>query len=79
MNLKVLNELEKILTINNTVSERKNGLFKDKTFLVTGKLNEISRAEVKSLIEENYSLTIRSYHDLCRILMFPIELLTDML
>ena len=60
MNLKVLNELEKILTINNTVSERKNGLLKDKTFLVTGKLNEISRAEVKSLIEENFGSTVSS-------------------
>ena len=60
MNLKVLNELEKILTINNTVSERKNGLLKDKTFLVTGKLNEISRAEVKSLIEENSGSTVSS-------------------
>jgi len=60
MNLKVLNELEKILTINNTVSERKNGLLKDKTFLVTGKLNEISRAEVKSLIEENSGTTVSS-------------------
>ena len=60
MNLKVLNELEKILTINNTVSERKNGLLKDKTFLVTGKLNEISRAEVKSIIEENSGSTVSS-------------------
>ena len=60
MNLKVLNELEKILTINNTTSKRKNGLLKDKTFLVTGKLNEISRAEVKSLIEENSGTTVSS-------------------
>ena len=60
MNIKVLNELEKILTINNAVSERKNGLLKDKTFLVTGKLNGISRAEVKSLIEENSGTTVSS-------------------
>ena len=60
MNLKVLIELEKILTINNAVSERKKGLLKDKTFLVTGKLNGISRAEVKSLIEENSGTTVSS-------------------
>ena len=29
------------------------GLLNEKTFMVTGKLNGISRAEVKSLIEEN--------------------------
>ena len=60
MNLKVLTELEKILTINNTVSERKNGLLKEKTFLVTGKLNGVSRAEIKSLIEENSGTTVSS-------------------
>ncbi len=60
MNLKVLIELEKILTINNAVSEKKNGLLKDKTFLVTGKLNGVSRAEVKSLIEENSGTTVSS-------------------
>ena len=60
MNLKVLTELEKILTINNTVFERKNGLLKEKTFLVTGKLNGVSRAEIKSLIEENSGTTVSS-------------------
>ena len=33
---------------------------KDKSFLVTGKLNNISRAEVKSLIEENSGTTVSS-------------------
>ncbi len=60
MNLKVLNELEKTLIINNAISENKNGLLKDKTFLVTGKLDGISRAEVKSLIEENSGTTVSS-------------------
>ena len=31
----------------------KNGPFKNKTFMFTGKLNGISRAEAKSLIEKN--------------------------
>jgi len=57
-NLKVINELEKILSIDNAVSKRKKGLLSDKTFLVTGKLNGISRAEVKSLIEENSGTTV---------------------
>ena len=33
--------------------ENKNGKLKNKTFMITGKLNGISRAEVKSIIEEN--------------------------
>ena len=55
-----MNELEKILIINNAVQNSDNGLLKNKTFLVTGKLNGISRAEVKSLIEENSGKTISS-------------------
>ena len=37
-----------------------NGKLKDKTFMITGKLNGISRAEVKSLIEANAGTTISS-------------------
>ena len=32
---------------------KKDGIFKDKTFMFTGKLDGISRAEAKSLIEQN--------------------------
>ena len=39
---------------------KKNGLLKNKTFLVTGKLSGISRAEVKSLIEKNSGTTVSS-------------------
>ena len=35
-------------------------MLKDKSFLVTGKLDGISRAEVKSLIEENSGITVSS-------------------
>ena len=59
-NIKVLNELEKSLTIKNAVADKKDGKLQDKTFLVTGKLNGISRAEVKSLIEENSGTTVSS-------------------
>jgi len=58
INLKVLDELGKILLINNAVTREQNGLLKDKSFLVTGKLDGISRAEVKSLIEENSGITV---------------------
>jgi DNA ligase (NAD+) len=53
VNLNILKELQKILEVKNTVIKDKNGLLNEKTFMVTGKLNGISRAEVKSLIEEN--------------------------
>ena len=48
------------MTINNAVTVKQNGLLKNKSFLVTGKLNGISRAEVKSLIEENSGITVSS-------------------
>ncbi len=60
MNLRILKELDKILSINNASIRRKNGLLNNKTFLVTGKLNGISRAEIKSLIEENSGITVSS-------------------
>ena len=52
-NLKVLLELKKILKIVSLAQINKNGLLKNKTFMLTGKLNGISRAEAKSLIEQN--------------------------
>ena len=52
-NLKVLSELEKNLNIENSVLMNNKGLLKNKTFMLTGKLNGVSRAEAKSLIEQN--------------------------
>ncbi len=60
INIKVLNELGKVLLIKSATSNQKNGLLKDKSFLVTGKLNGISRAEIKSLIEENSGKNVSS-------------------
>ena len=60
INLMILNDLEKLLIIENAKSINKKGLLKDKSFLVTGKLSNISRAEVKSLIEENSGKTVSS-------------------
>ena len=60
INVKVLYELGKVLSITNAATNQKNGLFKSKSFLVTGKLNGISRAEVKSLIEVNSGKNLSS-------------------
>jgi len=60
MNLEILIELGNIISISNASSKNKNGLLKNRTFLVTGKLDGISRAEVKSLIEENSGTTVSS-------------------
>ena len=59
-NLKVLSELNKILSVANIVTFNNNGILKDKTFMLTGKLDKISRAEAKSLIEENTGTTVSS-------------------
>ncbi|MDB9820942.1 NAD-dependent DNA ligase LigA [Candidatus Pelagibacter sp.] len=53
INLKVLSELEKNLEIENVVLINDKGLLKNKTFMLTGKLNGVSRAEAKYLIEKN--------------------------
>ena len=60
INLKILNELDKVLNIQDAKVVNTKGLLKDKSFLVTGKLNNLSRAEVKSLIEENSGTTVSS-------------------
>ena len=52
-NLNVLSKLEKHLKIENAVLVNNKGLLKNKTFMLTGKLNGVSRAEAKSLIEKN--------------------------
>ncbi|MDC0856180.1 NAD-dependent DNA ligase LigA, partial [Candidatus Pelagibacter sp.] len=52
-NLKVLSELKKILKVDNVTQINKGGVLKNKTFMLTGKLNGVSRAEAKSLIEQN--------------------------
>ena len=58
VNLNILEELQKVLIIRNATNKDKNGLLKEKTFMVTGKLNGISRAEAKSLIEENSGTSV---------------------
>ncbi len=52
-NLKVLNELSKIIEVRNALQIKKDRNLIDKTFMITGKLVNMSRAEAKSLIEES--------------------------
>ena len=53
VNLKVINELNNLLKIKDAKQIKKDGPFANKTFLLTGKLDSMSRAEAKSLIEQN--------------------------
>ena len=52
-NLRMLKDLSKLIQVKNVILAKSNGIFINKTFMLTGKLNGISRAEAKSLIEEN--------------------------
>ena len=60
INLKILNDLDELLNIQDAKILNTKGLLRNKSFLVTGKLYNISRAEVKSLIEENSGTTVSS-------------------
>ena len=57
LNLKILSELNNKLKIRTIISD-KNGILKNKTFMFTGKLDGISRAEAKSMIEKNSGTTL---------------------
>ena len=52
-NQNFLHELKKILEIKDAILLNQSGLLKNKTFMFTGKLENMSRAEAKSIIEEN--------------------------
>ena len=57
MNTNIVIELNSILQINNKKINA-NGILKDKNFMFTGKLDGISRAEAKSLIDKNSGTTL---------------------
>ena len=59
-NLYVLLTLQKILNVKDAVLIGNDGFLKNKTFMITGKLKGISRAELKSLIEQNSGTIISS-------------------
>ncbi len=52
-NIQVLNKLKKILNITNNMIINKDGKFKNKNLMFTGKLEGVSRAEAKSIVEKN--------------------------
>ena len=52
-NLKVIRELLKILNIQTAVETKEDGLLANISFMLTGKLDGMSRAEAKSVIELN--------------------------
>ena len=52
-NIKVLKELEKTLNVKDAKILKSTGILSNKTFMLTGKLDGISRAEAKFIIEEN--------------------------
>ena len=52
-NLNTLKKLIENMNISETKIINKDGVLKNKTFMFTGKLKEISRAEAKSLVEQN--------------------------
>ena len=59
-NLKVINELSKVLRVSDAIQIKSGGFLANKTFMITGKLNGISRAEAKTLIEQNSGSIISS-------------------
>ena len=59
MNYSVFAKLSSILTISD-LKLNKNGKFLNETFMFTGKLSGISRAEAKSLIEKNSGTVVSS-------------------
>ena len=52
-NLKVIISLGKILTFEKNIIKKNEGVFSNKIFMFTGKLSNISRAEAKSIVENN--------------------------
>ena len=52
-NFQIVFELQKLLKIENTSKIKFDGKLKNKTFMLTGKLLNMSRSEAKSLIENN--------------------------
>ncbi len=53
VNLKVVSSLGKILIFEKNVIKKTKGVFSNKILMFTGKLNNISRAEAKSIVENN--------------------------
>ena len=53
LNLQVILSLSKVLIIEKNNIKKEGGVFSNKTLMFTGKLDNISRAEAKSIVENN--------------------------
>ena len=53
LNLRVVSSLIKILIFEKNIIKKTEGVFSNKILMFTGKLNNISRAEAKSIVENN--------------------------
>ena len=53
INLNILEKLQENMKVSSPISIKQGGILKNKTFMFTGKLKEMSRAEAKSLVEQN--------------------------
>ena len=53
INLSIIKELSDLLSVKDAQVIKNNGVLKDKTFMLTGKLLNMSRSEAKTLIEKN--------------------------
>ena len=51
------------MTIYNAAILKKDGILKNKAFMFTGKLKEISREEAKCLVEQNYGKIISNVNN----------------
>ena len=52
-NLKVIISLGKILNFEKNITKKNKGVFSNKILMFTGKLTNMSRAEAKSIVENN--------------------------
>ena len=59
-NFIVLKKLCDLLDFEKNIDQKKNGIFSEKTIMFTGKLEKLSRAEAKSLVENNGGKIISS-------------------
>jgi len=70
INVVILDKLKENMKISDAISSKKDGILKNKTFMFTGKLREISRAEAKSLVEQNSGKIVSNVNKKLNYLVF---------
>ena len=58
------------MEISDANMSKKSGIFKNRAFMFTGKLREISRAEAKSLVEQNSGKIVSNVNNKLNYLVF---------